>query len=92
MCDADLSKKKDEQPETTNFIIMKTTRQRLLNIAITMSVIINLAMLGAVGYIASLNHHDSRLCFAMNQPVVVYVPKNEKISDATTTIKPSAKP
>ena len=64
----------------------------MLNIVITMSVMINLALLGGLGYIASIDNHVNRLCSAMNLPVVVYVNKATEISSAATSIKPAAKP
>jgi hypothetical protein len=54
---------------------MKTTRQRLLNIVIVISVVANLVLLGGLGYVASIANHVSHVYSAMNLPVVVYVPK-----------------
>lgn len=77
-------KSKHEQPQTAD-LFMKTTRQRLLNIVITMSVVINLVMLGGLGYLASVNNHVKNLFAVMDSPVVVYVPKSVDTSD----VKPS---
>ena len=54
---------------------MKTTKQRLLNFAITMSVAVNLVMLGGLGYIATIDHHIYHIYSAMNSPMVIYVHK-----------------
>jgi len=71
---------------------MKTTRQRLLNIVITLSVAINLVMLGGIGYLALLDNHVKSIYSAMNSPVVVYIPKAMEPSSIKTLIKPSATP
>ena len=54
---------------------MKTTKQRLLSIIIASSIAINLVMLGALGYIASLDNVDARLESSMKAPVFILVPK-----------------
>jgi len=54
---------------------MKTNKQRLLNLVITLSVGINLVMLGGVGYIAAIDNHIDHLFSALNTPVVIYLPK-----------------
>jgi uncharacterized membrane protein YkgB len=72
-------------------IFMKTTKQRLLNIVITMSVAINLALLAGLGYIAADDNYVNHLCSIMNSPVMVYVPKDTDISGAATSIKSPAK-
>ncbi len=69
---------------------MKTTRKRLLNIVFTMSVAINLVMLGGLGYIASIHNHDKHVYSVMNLPVVVYIPKAVKNSGVATSIKSPA--
>ena len=64
---------------------MKTTKKRLLNIVITMSVGINLVMLGGLGYIASVTNEVKRTRSAMDAPVVIYVPRSlASSSDATS--------
>jgi hypothetical protein len=70
---------------------MKTTRQRLLNIVITMSVAINLVLLGGLGYIVANNNYVNHVCSTMNSPVVIYVPKDTEISGVATSIKSPAK-
>jgi hypothetical protein len=69
-----------------NFI-MKTTRKRLLNIIITLSVAGNLVLLGGLGYIVSLDNHVNHLCSAMSSPVVIYIPKDMEISSVSTSNK-----
>jgi len=69
---------------------MKTTRKRLWNIIIAMSVGINLVMLGGLGYIASIHSHVKSVYSAMNLPVVVYVPKAMESSSVATSIKSPA--
>jgi hypothetical protein len=66
---------------------MKTTKQRLLNIVITMSVAVNLVMLGGLGYIALIDNHVDRLYSAINTPVVVYFPKAVAGPEAVTPVK-----
>ena len=58
---------------------MKTTKQRLLNIVITMSVAINLVMLAGLAYIQASNAHVERVYSAMNAPVMIYVPQAMEI-------------
>ena len=53
---------------------MKTTKKRLLNIIVATSIAINLVMLGALGYIANLDHNIDQLNTAMEAPVFIYVP------------------
>ncbi|HEV2692645.1 MAG TPA: hypothetical protein VG347_07080 [Verrucomicrobiae bacterium] len=69
---------------------MKTTKQRLINIVITMSVAVNLVLLGGLGYIATLDNHVDRLYTAINTPVVVYFPKAVAGPEAATSIKSPA--
>lgn len=71
---------------------MKTTKQRLLNIVITMSVIVNFALLAGVGYIASVDHRVNRACSAMNSPVIVYVGKSVEFPGGVIVNKSPAKP
>jgi len=66
---------------------MKTNKQRLLNLVITLSVGINLVMLGGVGYIAAIDNHIDHLFSALNTPVVIYLPKTVESSDVTTSTK-----
>jgi len=68
---------------------MKTTKQRLLNIVITLSVGINLVLLGGVGYIAAIDNHIDHLFSAMNTPVVIYLPKSVEGSGDETSTKPT---
>jgi hypothetical protein len=70
---------------------MKTTRKRLLNIVITMSVVINLALLGGLSYIALMNNHVNQLCAAMNLPMVIYVNNATEVSGAAPGIKSHVK-
>ena len=67
---------------------MKTTKQKLLNTIITMSVTINVVLLGGLGFIASIDNNIERVYTSMNQPIVVYVPKSVEAVDATTPIAP----
>lgn len=71
---------------------MKTTKQRLLNLVITMSVAINLVLLGGLGYLASMEHHVEQAYTAMNQPVVIYSPKAVESSAVAPSAKPAATP
>ena len=71
---------------------MKTTRQRLLNIIVTMSVATNLVLLGGLGYIAVVDNHINHLKSLMNLPIVVYVPKAAENSGDATSIKSPATP
>ena len=57
---------------------------------ITVSVTINLVMLGVVGYLAALNHHNENTYSAMNVPIVVYLPKAMVSSDIKTSMTPQA--
>ena len=66
---------------------MKTTKKRLLNIVITMSVAINLVMVGVLGYIASVDNHIKNVYSAMNSPVVIYIPKAMDTSSVKSLIK-----
>jgi len=70
---------------------MKTTKQRLFNIIITMSVAVNLVLLVGISYLAMMDIHVKQVYTAMNTPVVVYAPKVVEASgDATLVIKPAA--
>lgn len=71
---------------------MKTTRQRLLNIVITLSVAINLVMLGGIGYLALLDNHVNHVYSAMNSPVVVYIPTAMEVTSIKALIKSPATP
>jgi hypothetical protein len=87
----DLRKKRNKpSPAENNF--MKTSKRRLWNVVITMSVVVNLALLAGLGYIASLNDHVDRICSRMNLPILIYVQKNTDISGAGPVIKSPAKP
>lgn len=57
------------------------------NIVITMSVAINLVMLGGLGYIASIHNQVKHVYSTMNLPVVVYIPKAMESSSVPTSIK-----
>jgi hypothetical protein len=69
---------------------MKTTRQKLINLVIAMSVTINLVLLGGLGYIAAIDNHIEKSWVAMHSPVVVYIPKALEISDVKTLMNSSA--
>jgi len=69
---------------------MKTTKEKLLNLVITLSVTINLVMLAGIGCIASIDHYVSQMDAATNLPVVVYLPKAVPISKVASLTKPSA--
>ena len=71
---------------------MKTNKQRLLNIVTAMSVAMNLALLGGLGYLATMDNHVQQLYTALNSPVVIYSPKVVESSDVTTSTKPAATP
>ena len=71
---------------------MKTTRQRLLNIITTMSVVVNLALLAGIGYLVSVDHHVNQVCSNMNSPVMVYVNKTMDLSNVEPAVKSPAKP
>ena len=62
----------------------------MINLFITMSVTINLVMLGGLGYIAALDNHIEKSWIALNSPVVVYIPKAVEVSDFKTLMKSSA--
>jgi hypothetical protein len=65
---------------------MKTTKQKLINLVITMSVTINLVMLGGLGYLATLDNQIENSWVALNSPVVVYIPKALESSDVKKTL------
>ena len=54
---------------------MKTTKSRLFNIIIVCSVAVNLAAIGGLCYIGSLNSKSDRLRASLNTPVIIYAPK-----------------
>jgi len=65
---------------------MKTTKEKLLNLVITLSVTINLVMLAGIGCIASIDHRINQVYAAMDLPVVVYLPQsvpNSKVAALT---------
>jgi Pyruvate/2-oxoacid:ferredoxin oxidoreductase gamma subunit len=55
---------------------MNSSKQRLLNIIVASSIAINLVMLGALAYIATIDSEIARLDSAMRAPVFVVVSKN----------------
>lgn len=61
---------------------MKTTKKRLLNIIVASSIAINLVMLAALAYIATIDNHTDRLSESMKSPVFIYVPKIAESSAA----------
>lgn len=69
---------------------MKTTKEKLLNLVVTLSVTINLVMLAGIGCIALIDHNVSQIDAATNSPVVVYVPKAVPISKVASLTKLSA--
>ena len=66
---------------------MKTNKQRLMNIIATMSVAINLVMLGGLAYIAVVDTKVNQVYTAMKLPVVVYVPKAVANAGVTPAIE-----
>ncbi len=54
---------------------MKTTKSRLFNIIIVCSVAVNLAAIGTLGYIASVNIKSDNLRASLEKPVIIYAPK-----------------
>jgi hypothetical protein len=59
---------------------MKTTKKRMLNIVIAMSIAINVVMLGGVSYMAAQDNYVKKIHSAMKLPVVIYIPKTMEIS------------
>jgi hypothetical protein len=54
---------------------MKTTKSNLINTIIVCSVAVNLAAIGGLGYIASINSKTDRLQASLYTPVIIYAPK-----------------
>ena len=54
---------------------MKTTKSRLFNIIIVCSVAVNLAAIGGLCYIASVNNKTDSLRASLDKPVIIYAPK-----------------
>jgi len=54
---------------------MKTTKSRLLNIIIACSLVVNLAAIGGLCYIAGINIKTDSLRASLEKPVIIYAPK-----------------
>jgi len=54
---------------------MKTTKSRLFNIIAACSVAVNLAVIGTLCYIASVNSKTDSLRASLEKPVIIYAPK-----------------
>ena len=68
---------------------MKTNKEKLLNLVITLSVTINLVMLAGIGCIAAIDNHVRQMDAATQSPVVVYVPKAVPVSKVASLTNPS---
>ena len=70
---------------------MKTTKSRLLNTIIVSSIAVNVAVIGALCYIANINNKTDSLRASLDKPVIIYAPKAFAKPMTTALLTASAK-
>ncbi len=66
---------------------MKTTKTRLFNLIITCSIAVNLAIISALCYIATIDSKAERSKVALASPVLIYVPKTSTSPAAAASVE-----